>query len=130
MKYFSLLTFLFISLAVNATVLSSATTCMMADRTAEITLIFDDDENATLEIMYNQLSYENQNVEDIEYRDEVVNVLGINYGVKTKRYTTNVGTVITLVDFGGETKGTIQGRFTKDKVIELFACRTSVEWDY
>lgn len=131
MKYFQLVTLLLlIPFSGHASILSSSTTCLMANNKAEIVVSLHHSGDDYLMIMYNHISSDQEKIIDTEYDKEIVNVLGINYGVDVRRYITKIGTVVTLLELNDEIRGTIQGRVTRDEVIELRHCRESLEWDY
>ena len=118
------------TLSAQATVLESVTTCQMANRKAVLTLVFDQDENGTLEIMVDQLNTSTEEVLLKDYRSETIDAYGTTIEARIAEYTTVQNNVVSLVIVGDVTQGFVKGPLTKNEKINLIQCRNSVLWDY
>ncbi len=102
----------------------------MANSLTEISVNLDEDENATLEIAYDQTNIENQNVVKKEYKKEIIDAFGTMIEAFVSEYTTNEGNFVRFVRVGENIQGLIQGPLTDGERVGLFSCRRSLVWDF
>ena len=130
MKVSFLFALLFMATQAQATILSSATTCRIANIGTEITIVLDENEEAYLEIMVDQANITTEDIVAQNYRQETVDAYGVQVPVAISEYTSAQGNKVTFFKVTNTTNGKIQGPLTQGKEVGLYACRTSVEWDY